>query len=262
MSNPASRPNAQIQIQSALATLVDAAKKDLTDKESAYRTALTALSNSGENNLTTREDFMEHGKKVVKPVFEDFHRIFLRQGGDYTTLTSAYSAASVLNPLVAATMSIETATEKIQSLKSFGFDEFRETHGILDEMIKELPIYMAKVQDTGVLFWNRVEGAHEYDKTLAEKALKNPGKYVGVTWKNDPIEKARRIWEWWRSKRCTELHHFTWAARLVALVQVSSASVERIFSQVKLIVETTGVNPLEETLTTRLMERCNVYGID
>ena len=86
-------------------------------------------------------------------------------------------------------------------------------------------------------------------------------KYDGVTWKDDPIERARRIWEWWRAKRCTQLHHFTWAARLVALVQVSSASVERIFSQVKLIVETTGDNPLEETLTTRLMERCNVYSI-
>ena len=39
----------------------------------------------------------------------------------------------------------------------------------------------------------------------------------------------------------------------------TSASVERIFSQVKLIVETTGVSPLEETLNTRVMERCNVY---
>ena len=67
---------------------------------------------------------------------------------------------------------------------------------------------------------------------------------------------------WWRAKRWdASLHHFTWAARLVVLVQLSSASCERVFSQVKLIVETCGVSPLEETLETRLMERCNVYSI-
>ena len=106
---------------------------------------------------------------------------------------------------------------------------------------------------------------HQYCSTW--RLIKNPRVrlqiywYDGITWKDDPIERARRIWEWWRAKRCTELHHFTWAARLVVLVQISSASVERIFSQVKLIVETTGVNPLEETLPTRLMEHCNVYSI-
>ena len=39
-----------------------------------------------------------------------------------------------------------------------------------------------------------------------------------------------------------------------ALVQVSSAKVERIFSQVKLICQTTGVSPLEETVEVRLYE--------
>ena len=55
------------------------------------------------------------------------------------------------------------------------------------------------------------------------------------------------------------IRHLVVAARLVALVQVSSASVERVFSQVKLICETCGVSPLEETLETRLMERVNQY---
>jgi hypothetical protein len=49
------------------------------------------------------------------------------------------------------------------------------------------------------------------------------------------------------------------AARLVVLVQESSASVEIVFSQVKLICETCGVSPLEETLATRLIERMNQY---
>ena len=57
------------------------------------------------------------------------------------------------------------------------------------------------------------------------------------------------IWEWWRSNnRNPKIHYFAVAAGLVALVQVSNAKVERIFSQVKLICKTTGVNPLEETV--------------
>jgi hypothetical protein len=47
------------------------------------------------------------------------------------------------------------------------------------------------------------------------------------------------------------------AARLVVLVPVSGASVEKVFSQMKLICETCGVSPLEETLETRLIERVN-----
>ena len=52
------------------------------------------------------------------------------------------------------------------------------------------------------------------------------------------------------------------ATRLVALVKVSSASVELVFSQVKLVCETTGVSLLEQTLQVRLFERCNIYPSD
>ena len=47
----------------------------------------------------------------------------------------------------------------------------------------------------------------------------------------------------------------------MALVQVSSAKVERVLSKVKLICETIGVTPLEETVEVRLYERCNDYHI-
>jgi hypothetical protein len=53
--------------------------------------------------------------------------------------------------------------------------------------------------------------------------------------------------------------YFSTAARLVALVQTSSASVERAFSQVKVIVDTVGVNALEDSVQTRVMSRINEY---
>ena len=49
------------------------------------------------------------------------------------------------------------------------------------------------------------------------------------------------------------------AACHVALVPISSASLERAFSQVKFIVDTVGENLLEESLETRLMECPNEY---
>ena len=74
-------------------------------------------------------------------------------------------------------------------------------------------------------------GASMYDADLAKKAVENPAAYDGKTWKDDPIEKARRVWEWWRAHRADPgITKFVMAARLVALVQVSSASVERTFS--------------------------------
>ena len=65
------------------------------------------------------------------------------------------------------------------------------------------------------------------------------------------------MWEWWKTYH-HKLNLFSTAARLVVLVQTSSASVERVFSQVKFIVESIGVNALKDTIKTRLMQRINV----
>ena len=55
------------------------------------------------------------------------------------------------------------------------------------------------------------------------------------------------------------VNFFFTAARLIALVPVSSTSVERVFSQVKFIIETVCEGALEETLETRVMERVNRF---
>ena len=151
--------------------------------------------------------------------------------------------------------------QAVRDLKAFGFDEFCDGGGIIDKILEQVPEFIAIVKSTSNDFWNSVENASDYDIELAKKAVEN-NTVVTRTWKDDPIEKARRVWEWWRSNHSNpKIHYFAVAARLVALVQVSSAKVERIFSQVKLICETTGVNPLEETIEVRLYERCNDYYI-
>lgn len=107
-------------------------------------------------------------------------------------------------------------------------------------------------------FWSNVEGAAKYDANLKKKQEEDPVKYGDHTWETNRIEQARRVWEWWRAK-APKFTYFYTAARLVALVPISSAAVERVFSQVKYIIETVGESVLEETLETRVMERVNSY---
>jgi hypothetical protein len=66
------------------------------------------------------------------------------------------------------------------------------------------------------------------------------------------------VWEWWRTY-FKKLTYFSLAARLVVLAPITSAAVERVFSQVKFIIQTTGESGLQETLSVRIMERTNTY---
>jgi len=77
-----------------------------------------------------------------------------------------------------------------------------------------------------------------------------------ASWKDYPPEKARRIFEWWKP-RVSFFKFWPTALRLVVLVQPSSAFVERVFSQVKRILDQTGVNGLEESIEARVFVRCN-----
>ncbi len=54
----------------------------------------------------------------------------------------AYTSAEVLNPTSAATMLVVEITDAMKDLGShFGIDEFREGHGIIDDMILEIGTY-------------------------------------------------------------------------------------------------------------------------
>jgi hypothetical protein len=83
-----------------------------------------------------------------------------------------------------------------------------------------------------------------------------------LAWEDDPGEQARRIWFWWYGCR-DQFDAFPTALRLVALVETSSASVESLFSVLKLAVDAIGKFMLEETLVTRLFVQYNMvrYGV-
>ena len=168
-------------------------------------------------------------------------------------------AARVLNPDVAKGMSVLEMEMCIKDLfKTFDFDEFRDANDLFTDLKNEIGTYRALLEATTDSFWDRVDGAAEYDRKLAKLAAKNPAEYQGSTWRDDRIEATRRAWLWW-CVHFKKLNYFSQVARLVALVPITSVAVERIFSQVKFILETTGEHGLTETLEVRLMERTNDY---
>ena len=219
------------------------------ERVAVLKSAENELAEFYNNHCTTYDDFKARGKAAASPIADEYKRLFIDPNGDYSKIVIAYKAARALNPLVAKDMTVLQLEEAILGLREYGFDELREKV-IIEDMTKEIPTYKAAILSTPESFWSKVEGARRYDDNVATKKGEN------YSWRDDRIEQSRRVWEWWRMKS-DKLFFFFTAARLVAIVPLSSASVERVFSQVKLIVETCGQNLLEETLETRVMERVN-----
>lgn len=79
------------------------------------------------------------------------------------------------------------------------------------------------------------------------------------SWKDDTSETARRVWEFWRMETQFSLcfQSLKLLAVLVVIIQISSASVERVFSQLKQVLETTQDSALKDVIVCRIMERIN-----
>ena len=78
------------------------------------------------------------------------------------------------------------------------------------------------------------------------------------TWKGDHSQYGRRVWKWWASQHYKFLK-FDEAIRVVALIQTSSASVERVFSQLKLFLGRIGEIGLHENIEAHLITRVNKH---
>lgn len=263
LANPLRRAggNQSAPLQEAKASL-ERAEAALSKADKDVDAILVDIAAFKDDKLITKEEFIAHAKECTRPVIEDYIRLFIklpgtRGQGDYQQVKKCYFAAAALNPIEAMTMDHAAIEACIKDLRNFDFDEFREVNGILDDVIEEIPAYLALLTNTTDTLLSSLRGAAEYDKDLEDKAAKDPSKQ-GKTWKDDPIEVARRAWEWWRLHR-NKFVYLSMAARLVVLAQVSSASVERIFSQLKLIIDAVGVSALKDNLECRLFERMNEY---
>lgn len=124
------------------------------------------------------------------------------------------------------------------------------------EMINNLYMENEEVGADNVIPDVRVQMQHienEADE-MADDDFRN------MSWKNDAGERGRRVYEWWRvlmNEKKTSIPHFQKAIRLIVLMQPSSASCERVFSQLTFIRRIVGDRILGEMLELRALIRCN-----
>jgi hypothetical protein len=120
--------------------------------------------------------------------------------------------------------------------------------------------------------WDEIKGSDQYSRRVTRRRLRerrrmflnsqsqendNNANAVQIgretsydDWKDNPGERARRIWLWWTPRLATyqsTFKHFAIALRIIVLNQVSSAGVERVFSQLSYIVRVCGGSMLEDT---------------
>lgn len=160
--------------------------------------------------------------------------------GEMYCFRKALHGALVLNPMYLKEATVDGARSLVPLLKHFGFPQFTDYYlGRLKTQVGRLIEAAKESYD-----WDKVEGAAEYNTALEKRNKKKAEKDHEQgendeaatreremdyrTWRDDPAERARRIWYWWKDKR-PQFTDFALAVCLVALIQVSSAS--SVFSQ-------------------------------
>jgi hypothetical protein len=188
----------------------------------------------------TAEQFEAYGRAAVQPGFEYFAKLFVAADGEMWGLKMAYYAATVFDALKLCDMIVASASLRIDRLVHFNFPEF--TPAFLADLKAEVPQVLAHAKKP--FDWTGVPGAAEYDAALARKnklkqtkaaaaaaaAASSSSSVVAAPvipevserteeeffdWKQDPVERARRLWEWW-VPRVDELRFWAKALRLVA----------------------------------------------
>ena len=260
--NPDHRAIANVGLRGAdntevlrLEALANEKKGDFDKAKEDFDSASTAFNEETDRfPRKTEEDFINHAKqKCIKPAVDYYKKNFLEpQAGvgtpNYHHLRKIMIAVQVLNPLISIDLGRATYKSKIRDLAEFtGFPELDSD--LLEQADREFGLYKHCIDYFKKDDWEQLDGAEDYNAALKKKD-------DSKTWRDDTSETARRIWEWWR------VHHEKFKAlstivRLVALIQITSANVERVFSQLKLVLETTQDEALSDVIEARLMERIN-----
>ena len=221
-------------------------------------------------------EFLEYAKNNLSKGLDYYDKIYLKPDGKLFSLKKAFESGAIFDPDILRAKPTEVIEILIGQLCHFQFPEFNGDKRLLEEMKAQLS-YLLKHLETKVTNWDGLIGAAEYNKKLAARdakaaAAKAKGETTDIgeqkswkrervrkSWKDDPGERARRIWEFWRALVNGTGLFPAWkhAIRLVVLVQPSSAAAERIFTQLKNIVDACGESMLPDMLEHHLFQRCN-----
>jgi hypothetical protein len=244
----------------------------------------------------TKEEFLEMGAAGLQPGFDYYTQIYNNPNGKLFGTKRAYQGATVFNPLKIKELDYAAVCLLIDLLSGFGFEEFTPEflQGMKDEApavmksarenfdwsgVQGAAKYDASLQrklqrkaaaaasktsaasssSSSSSSFSSSSSSAAAEPTLSGLEEEDARIKVVRSWEDGASEKARRIWEWWRVRvhHVKIFHYWPIALRLVALVQPSSARMERVFSQLKLVLDSVGSSCLEETVEARMLVREN-----
>jgi len=134
-----------------------------------------------------------------------------------------------------------------------------ECRHIDESFIKKLKKEMHKlVNDAkGDHDLDRIPSTRQYQTRMQKRVKRHKlAKDTILAWKNDAGEYAERIWKWWKHRKEKYPYHGV-TIRLIAYAQLSSCSVERVFSKLERIVTVTSDNIKEDMCEVRLLLQVN-----
>lgn len=167
-------------------------------------------------------------------------------------------AVQIFDPLYLCKMSTADVVTVLYALAEklmvFGFPQFNES--FIEKLRKEQPKVVREAKKDHDL--DRIPSTRQYQTRLQKRIKRKKLHLQGteVDWKRDAGEYAQRIWQWWKPRKDKFPHHGL-AIRLVVLLQLSSCSVERVFSKLESIRVGTGGNLKEDMTEVRLFLQCN-----
>jgi hypothetical protein len=233
------------------------------------------------NPLCTEDEFFEDAKRVIKPALDKYERLYIDPTRDMSTSMRAMNACKIFDPFLLASEEISDATFDLLvdelKLLGTGYPEFSDPVFIAG---LKAEIKSARAHSRKFFEWESIPSAKNYQTRLTNRLLRERQRVAETQldtseydvddsptgrepsysdWKHDPGERARRIFEWWKVRlvQSREFRYYRDALRLVVPCQASSAAVERVFSQLNMIVRLCGTRHLQESIELRTMFRCN-----
>jgi hypothetical protein len=250
----------QTEARATLQAEINACRRDVAVAKQAHLAEEATFQSFCSSGRYTQQDFMNFALAGLKPGYDFYEEKYLKPTGRQYPIKQAFAACAVFDPLILSTLDIAVAKTLVDQLACFEFPEFVDAQFMnrLKDELSELKIHADLPFD-----WDTLDGAEHYNTLLARKNANTVSRDSRepsiLSWKDDPSERARRIWLWWRGRlrAGSILPTFRHAIRIVVLVPPSSAAAERAFSQLKIILEVVGVQPLEDNVETRMLERIN-----
>ena len=287
-----SRSSDLASVKRAAEREVSSAKRNVTQAEKVLKEAMDAFDawDQQYGQLLRANGVMQYGRSCIRPGHIKYREQFVDNGGRCTKLRLASRGAKVFDPFILKMTSI-AALELIADELSY-FESSPGTSLFTPQFIRLLKseIPAAKEHAEKEFDWNSVPKSDNYRDRSHRRELKKEHARVRMeyvdrgdvtaeyepyqqsdivgdrrepalsdNWKDDLGEYDMRIWEWWRP-RWVGLKSFTYfdeAIRKVVLFKLSSAIVERDFSQYVAVKNVCGNQLRKSMLQNRIMNRCN-----